>query len=123
MNRWLGIPLVLTVCLLWVTSSLVMRMLFLDWDFDRPLLVTLLNTSLFAVYWLPWLWLWLWRGVVTGARSEVQYGRGDGDEEEDFSRAEGHVDDGDDEAGPSGQESHVRSWISTKYVPLTVRYR
>jgi len=46
----LGLLLVVVVVIIWVSSSVLIQIIFQDSDFDKPFFLTYLSTSLFSVY-------------------------------------------------------------------------
>lgn len=54
----LGLFLVVIVVVIWVSSSVLIQIIFQDADFDKPFFLTYLSTSLFSVYLLGFAVRW-----------------------------------------------------------------
>ncbi|KAH8835184.1 vacuolar membrane protein [Flagelloscypha sp. PMI_526] len=74
-DRIIGILLLLLVVILWTSSNFVTASLF-EGGFEKPFLVTYLNTSSFSLYLLPFLFKqWRDRGASSSSKDPLERGR------------------------------------------------
>ncbi|KAF9452664.1 hypothetical protein P691DRAFT_803782 [Macrolepiota fuliginosa MF-IS2] len=126
----IGIVLLLVVVLLWTTSNFVTQNLFVN-GYEKPFLVTYLNTSAFAFYLIPFCIRLLWRRQTTEETDSLHTSRkglaGTAAEYQPLAASE-PIDEVEEELRPDSSRTHLvsprttdESGVKEELPPLSVR--